>query len=352
MSYTLLPEWSLQDGVLLTWPHAATDWGDRLDEAEQLYVRLALAITRSERLLVACHNHAVRRHVQHLLEAADISSDRYRLAIAPCNDTWARDHGPLTVADGEHLRLLDFRFNGWGGKYPHVLDDRITGELTAAGCFGATPRVTVDLVLEGGGIETDGRGSLLTTASCLLAPTRNPTLARTQLEQQLKSLLGMERVLWLHHGHLQGDDTDGHIDTLARFCDAHTIAYVQCTDSSDAHFSALAEMERELQQLRDADGVPYRLVPLPWPQPKVDADGRRLPATYANFLIINGAVLVPTYDDPADERALAVLQTCFPERRVIGIDCTALIRQNGSLHCVTMQLPAGVWGETPAAPAL
>ena len=191
----------------------------------------------------------------------------------------------------------------------------------------------------------DGSGTLLTTARCLLAPTRNPKLTQDGLEARLKELLGLDRILWLQHGHLTGDDTDSHIDTLARFCDARTIAYVACADPDDEHHAELKAMEEELRALRAADGRPYRLVPLPWPRARYDDDGRRLPATYANFLIINGAVLVPTYDDPADGPALARLRECFPGREIIGVDCLPLIYQYGSLHCVTMQLPEGVLGQ-------
>lgn len=352
MPRTLLPEWSPQDAVLLTWPHGATDWADRLAAVERVYRELAVAITQHERLLVACHDPIHRDHVRDQLIAAGIAPDGYRLAIAPSNDSWARDHGPITVQEGIRPHLLDFRFNGWGGKYAHELDDGITRALAAANCFDGTPCTTIDLILEGGGIETDGKGTLLTTRSCLLAATRNPDLSQAQLEARLGELLGIERFLWLHHGQLEGDDTDGHIDTLARFCDPHTIAYVQCTDERDGHYPALSLMAAELHEFRTADGAPYRLVPLPWPGAQFDDDGRRLPATYANFLIINGAVLVPTYAAAADAQALAVLSGCFPGREIIGIDCSALIRQNGSLHCVTMQLPRGVLGNAGTGDAV
>lgn len=338
--------------MLLTWPHPGTDWAGMLDEVERVYIDLAGAITQRERLLVACHNQSHREHVRGLLATADICDDRHHLVIAPSNDSWSRDHGPITVHDGDKLHLLDFRFTGWGGKYAHDLDDRIPRALVKAGCFGATPCTSIDLVLEGGGIESDGAGTLLTTASCLQAPSRNPHLSLQQLEARLGELLGVERFLWLHHGHLEGDDTDGHIDTLARFCDPTTIAYVRCSDRKDTHYDALSRMEAELRTFRDSAGKPYRLVPLPWPSPKYDEQGQRLPATYANFLIINAAVLVPTYADAADAVALATLAECFPDREIIGIDCSPLIRQHGSLHCVTMQLPSGLLADRPAANAI
>jgi agmatine deiminase len=327
---------------MLTWPHPASDWAPILAQAESTFTAIAHAIARHEKVLVVCYDEPHRAHVAGRLRAANVPMERVVFGVAPSNDTWARDHGPITVlCRGEPL-LLDFGFNGWGGKYAHDLDDGITRTLHAAGLFGPHPLETVDLVLEGGSIEVDGSGTLLTTERCLLAPTRNPRLTRAQIEAQLADWLGLTRVLWLAHGHLAGDDTDAHIDTLARLCDPDTIAYVACDDAADEHHAALKAMETELRAFRTPRGTPYRLVPLPWPRAKLDEDGGRMPATYANFLIINGAVLVPTYDDPADEEALARLHPVFPGREVVGIPCAPLIRQHGSLHCVTMQLPAGM----------
>ena len=340
-SRRLPAEWEPQDGVLLTWPHDASDWRPWLAELDQVYVVLAREIARRQRLLVCVRDAAHRRHVERLLEQAGVAPSQALLHEVASNDSWARDHGPITVFDAGRPRLLDFVFNGWGGKYAASLDDRITATLVRAGAFGATPCERVDFVLEGGAIDSDGAGTLLTTSACLLSPRRNPGLARADIEARLRECFGLRRVLWLEHGALEGDDTDGHIDTLARFCAETTIAYARCDDPSDAHFAVLQAMERELGALRDAHGAPYRLVPLPWPAAKHGDDGRRLPATYANFLIINGAVLVPAYRDAADSVALDTLAGCFPDREVIGIDCLPLIRQNGSLHCVTMQLPAG-----------
>jgi len=236
--------------------------------------------------------------------------------------------------------LLDFRFNGWGGKFPCELDDRITARLHESGAFGSTPREPFDLILEGGSIETDGLGTLLTTAECLLHPNRNG-LDRASLERRLTETLGFTRYLWLRHGHLAGDDTDSHIDTLARFCDSRTIAYQGCADPADPHHEPLRAMAAELRAFRTPGGQPYRLIELPLPAARRDEKGDRRPAGYANFLILNGAVLVPTYGDPLDAIALERLGPCFPDREVIGIPCATLIRQGGSLHCATMQLPAG-----------
>jgi len=338
----LPPEWAPQSGVQLTWPHANSDWAPILDEVEPVFTAIATAIARFEPVVIACHDETVQTRVVTRLREAGIPKNRARTIVAAANDTWARDHGPISVLCQGEATLLDFDFNGWGGKYPADLDNQITRRLHAAGAFGDTPIEHVGLILEGGSIEVDGQGTLLTTERCLLSDTRNPGLSKAQIEQQLAGLLGLTRFLWLKHGYLAGDDTDSHIDTLARLCGPDTIAYVTCDDPADEHFTELKAMEEELKAFRTPTGAPYRLVRLPWPEPKLDPDGARMPATYANFLIIDGAVLVPTYRDRADAQALEQLRGCFPGRQIIGIDCQPLIWQHGSLHCVTMQLPAGI----------
>jgi agmatine deiminase len=202
---------------------------------------------------------------------------------------------------------------------------------------------TIGLIMEGGSIESDGLGTILTTSKCLLSPNRNPQLDKSEIEQAMASLLGARRVLWLNHGWLAGDDTDSHIDTLARICPENTIVYQACDNPLDEHFHELKLMEEELKTFRAPDGSSYRLIALPWPKARFDDQAHRLPATYANFLVINGAVLAPTYGDrEIDDKALACIGQVFPGREVIGINCLPLIEQHGSLHCVTMHLPAGV----------
>lgn len=327
---------------MLTWPHAHSDWRPWLAEVEPVFAAIAHAAAEREQVIITAYDAAHLTHIRTLLQGAGTDLDRVHLHIAPSNDTWVRDHGPITVTKNGTPLLLDFIFNGWGDKFDATLDNELVRRLHAQAAFGATPLMSIDFVLEGGSIEVDGAGSLLTTERCLLSPQRNLTLNRAAIEARLREWLGIDRVLWLTHGYLAGDDTDSHIDTLARFCSPDTICYVACDDAGDEHYAELKAMEQELQALRSATGAPYRLIPLPWPQAKYGDDGRRLPASYANFLIINGAVLAPTYDDAADNAALARLKTCFPDRAIIGIPCLPLIRQYGSLHCVTMQLPADV----------
>lgn len=339
MKRRLPAEWEPQDGVLLAWPHEETDWQPHLHIVEPVFVEIATVISRYERVVIATPD---RERVTELLAAGGAQMERVDLYPVDTNDTWARDFGPITVTEDGRPLLLDFGFNGWGLKFASCLDNCITRRLQEAGAFGDTPLATRGMVLEGGSIESDGAGTILTTAECLLNENRNPHLTEAEIEQTLREELGAEHVLWLRSGFLAGDDTDSHIDTLARLCPDDTILYVSCDKAKDMHFGAICAMEEELRNFRTREGKPYRLISLPWPEPRFDETGERLPATYANFLVINGAVLVPTYRDSRDAETLAAVGKAFPGRDIIGIDCLPLILQHGSLHCVTMQLPKGV----------
>lgn len=328
-------EWTMQSGVMITWPHEDTDWAYMLDEAVACFVEIAREISKRERLLIVCRNEqSVRK------DLGEVMNPNIRFRELPTNDTWARDHGPITVFVDGSPYLYDFQFNGWGLKFPANYDNQITKSLYLSRTF--SPKVgymsLLYYVLEGGSVESDGAGTLMTTSQCLLSPNRNEHLTQPQVEEFLKSSFGVERVLWINHGYLAGDDTDSHVDTLARFCDVDTIAYVQCDDKTDEHYASLKLMERELKSFKTLEGNPYRLIPLPMADARYEGE-QRLPATYANFLIVNGAVLVPTYRSSKDELALSALREAFPDREVVGVDCSALIHQHGSLHCVTMQLP-------------
>lgn len=330
---------------MLTWPVAGTDWEPILEEAERTFVILAGEILKREQLVIISSDpaHTARHFSPEQLK--DI-----RFVRLPYNDTWARDHGPVCTFTRGIPVVNDFGFNGWGNKFDARLDDRITSGLVAARLF--KPDVHYrdhrDFILEGGSLESDGEGTLLTTTACLLNPNRNPGLSRTAIEDRIAQELGIDRFLWLEYGHIEGDDTDSHIDILARFCDANTIAYVQCTDPADSHYRELQRMEAQLRSFTRKDGRPYRLVPLPMVSPLYDEEGNRMGATYANFLILNGAVLLPVYQAPEDEKAVEILTSLFPGREVVPVNCLSLIRQNGSLHCVTMQIPRGFLAEMPA----
>lgn len=336
-------EWEPQAGTMLTWPHQHGDWDEHLAAAHDAFTEFAAVLAQFQPLLIVCYDETHLVAVQEALVARGVPLSQLSFVLCPSNDVWARDHGPITVyQEGALPTLVDFTFNGWGNKFPADLDNLLVRRLHAAGTFGNIDCRRINWVLEGGAIESDGQGTILTTRRCLLAETRNPGLSQEQVEMQLRDRLGAQRVLWLAHGELEGDDTDGHIDMLARFCAVDTIAYTACDDSSDRHYQDLKAMEAELQAFRTPRGEPYRLLPLPWPRPAHADDGHRLPLSYANFLIVNGGVIVPTYNDPADAKALAVLQQAFPDRQVIGTPALPIIVQHGSLHCASMQLPAGV----------
>ncbi len=340
---TRLPaEWSPQSGVMLTWPHGESIWAETLNDIDKVFVHTTAAITRHEKVLISCFDRTHLQHVKQLLNAAKIDINNVRLYIAYSNDIWVRDHGPIAILHHDNPVLLDFVFNGWGNKYPANFDDRLTQSLVEQHAFGRTQIQQIDIVLEGGAIETDGLGTLLTTSRCLLS--RNPRLNKDFMSMRLQQLFGCERILWLDHGYLAGDDTDGHIDTLARFINSSTICYVQCDDVNDENYTELQHMEDQLQSFLQLNEKHYELVPLPMPKARYARyDGRRLPLSYANFLIINQAVLVPVYDDPADTMALEIFKKLFPTREIIAINCSAAVEWYGSVHCFTMQLPFGIF---------
>lgn len=341
---TLAPEWARQSGVQLTWPHANTDWAYMLPQVTECYLRLAFEIATRETLLIVTPDvEATQALINERLPQRATQNIIYHQC--PTNDTWARDHAFLTVMSNTGAELLDFLFNGWGGKFAAQLDNAINKSLVS----GTQPLLKgkyidfLDFELEGGSIEVDGQGTLLTTSECLLNPNRNPQLDKAHKEALLKERLGIDRVLWLDHGYLAGDDTDSHIDTLARLCPNNTIVYVRCTDPTDEHYPALQAMEEQLRTFTTAKGAPYKLIALPMAQAVYDENGERLPATYANYLVMNHAVLYPTYAQPDnDAQAARALRQAFPDRDIVGVDCRALICQHGSLHCVTMQYPWGV----------
>lgn len=336
MQTSFLPaEWYPQSSVQLTWPHAGTDWAYILSDARKCFLQIAREIAQREQLLIVTPEpEEVEKYM-----ASQVDMKKVRFLKCETNDTWARDHGAITRIDGETPTLLDFVFNGWGLKFASDKDNLITKQAVEARVLNGKYENRLDFVLEGGSIESDGMGTLLTTSACLLSPNRNGAMDKAEIEKYLKSAFCLQQILWLDHGYLAGDDTDSHIDTLARFCSPDTIAYVRCTDENDEHYEALKKMEEQLQSFRTLSNEPYRLLALPMAD-KIVVDGERLPATYANFLIINGAVLYPTYNQPEnDQKAKNVLREAFPHDEVIGIDCRTLIRQHGSLHCVTMQYP-------------
>lgn len=328
---------------MLTWPHAGGDWGRHLAQVESCFEGLAKAAAQFEPIVVICNDRTTLTRVRRRLLNSGVAEQRLIMAEVPSNDVWTRDHGPLTTINPDgSVQLLDFHFNGWGERYPSEADDRIVRALTEQGVVSAQTYRRIEWVLEGGGIDCDGAGTLLTTSSCLLNANRNGETSREQVEAKLTKRLGGHRVIWIDDGWLQGDDTDGHVDMLARFVDNETIAHVVCDDPQDPHFEPLQRMKLALQGTLTLSGEPYRLIELPLPQPIYDEHGKRLPATYANFVFVNGAILVPAYADPADHIAAERIAAARPDRQVVGVPARSLIRQGGSIHCATMQLPRGV----------
>lgn len=352
-------EWYPQSGIQLTWPHQHTDWAPYLQDITEVFLQMVGIISRDETVLIVTPN---VKSVKEILAPRLDNSQRSRLLFVSCptNDTWARDHAPLTLVpedavvhtDGCRCRILDFRFNGWGDKFPSDWDNAITKAVFQQGGYQADYEDQGDFVLEGGSVESDGRGTIFTTSQCLLAPHRNQPLTRSDLDRELRRRLHASRVVWLDHGNLVGDDTDGHIDTIVRVAPDDTLLYVGCDDQTDSQYEDFLLLEKQLQGLQTVEGRPYRLVKLPMPDAIYDDGDRltstpeagteRLPATYANFVILNKVVICPTYHQPENDRkAMEILQEAFPGRQVLGVDARPVIRQHGSLHCLTMQYPQG-----------
>ena len=326
---------------MLAWPNGATDWACMLEDVQECYRRIVEAIVDGSDQAVIIISPCVDEAAQRLRH---IDKSRIIYLSIPINDTWTRDYGAISVETGDGGYLVrDFGFNAWGGKFEACLDNLVTRRMAQAGVFGFPVTDIGEMVLEGGSIESDGRGCIMATERCLLNPNRNPSLTRGDIEARLRSALGAEKVLWLRHGRIAGDDTDGHIDTLARFAPGNTILHVSCDNPADEQFGELRQMETDLREFTDTQGKQFKLVPLPMPRAIHSSDGSRLPATYANFLVTNGSVLVPTYGQPdCDAEAVRIICEAFPGRQVVGVDCRALIEQRGSLHCSTMQFPEGV----------
>ncbi len=333
---TMPAEWEKQRAVLMSFPHEETDWHDP-DNKEDLeaslspFIRIAQAIAYGEAVYIICKD---KEKIANMF----CSTRNMTFIEIPTNDTWIRDYGYISIREKDEVKLLDFTFDGWGGKFEASLDNAVNTVLHQKGYLGTTPLEHVDFVLEGGSLESDGAGTILTTSECLCNPNRNGGLSKQEIEEKLHTYLGAQRVLWLDHGYLAGDDTDSHIDTLARFVNKTTIMYVKCEDNEDEHYEALQQMEAQLQNFSTTEGKPYTLIPLPMCEAKYNDEQKRLPATYANFLITNDALIYPTYDDKNDSRTGEIFKEVFPDREIIPVNCLKLIEQGGSLHCSTMQI--------------
>jgi agmatine deiminase len=327
----LLPaEWHKQRAVLMAFPHKNTDWAEiGLEKALSPFIRIAQAIAYKTLVFILCDD---KEKISNMF----CSTFNMVFIEINTNDTWTRDYGYISILE-DGVKLLDFNFNGWGGKFEASLDNSVNRKLHKMGYLGTTPLESIDFVLEGGSIDSDGEGTILTTSKCLCNKNRNGGLSKEEVEEKFREFFGTKRVLWLDYGYLAGDDTDSHIDTLARFVSKDTICYVECRDRNDEHYFELNEMKKELESFKTLDGKAYNLVPLPMPSPKY-YNGKRLPATYANFLITNGTLIYPTYSVKEDKIAGEIFKSLFPDREIIPIECSRLITQGGSLHCSTMQI--------------
>lgn len=333
---TFPAEWTQQDAILLCWPHINMDWQTILQEVETAFDEISFHISTHQALIIIAHDETHQEQIQQRLQSINANLKNIKWLIHTNNDSWCRDFGPITILNNSTPIALDFEFNGWGEKYPFEFDNATNQALTKQKLLQCKSQ-SLPFILEGGSIDSDGEGTLLTTSQCLLSDKRNPRLNQQEIEEQLKLHLGASRILWLNNGHLEGDDTDSHIDNLARFCNNDTIAYTYCNED-DEHYASLSAMKIELEQLTTSKGKPYHLIPLNIPKAIYD-DNQRLPASYVNFLITNKLVLMPTYNDEQDAINISQLQAVFNDREVIGIDCSSIIKQAGSIHCLTMQLP-------------
>ena len=336
-----LPEWTAVDGILMALPNELTDWDYILEEVIEQYRRIIEAFTgEGLRVVMLCDS---AEKAANILKEVDHNLVTY--VEAPFNDTWTRDYGPITILKHGDLRGLDFGFNGWGLKFAADKDNLVNRHLNEKAVFSKDLyRNESAFILEGGSVETDGAGTILTTTRCLCSPNRNGGLSKREADEQLRNRLGAQHVLFLDYGGLAGDDTDSHIDTLARLAPDNIILFTGCRDVDDEHFEDLLKMRAQLSLFRNAHGEPFNLVELPLPDPIFDEEGQRLPATYANYLVTPDLLFMPTYNQPEkDSLALQTLRIAFPNHKIIGIDCSTLIKQHGSLHCATMQLPRGLF---------
>jgi agmatine deiminase len=329
----LMPaEWEKQQCVLMSFPHEETDWSeDNLDSALSPFIRIAQAIAYKQAVYIICKD-------KNKIASLFCSTRNLTFIEIPTNDTWIRDYGYISIKEDGEKKLLNFTFDGWGGKFEATLDNGVNTILHKKGYMGTTPLEQIDFVLEGGSVESDGEGTILTTTSCLCNPNRNGGLSKSDVETKLKETLGAKRVLWLDDGYLAGDDTDSHIDTLARFVNKETILYVKCDNSDDEHYEALQKMGKQLKTFKTIEGNPYTLIALPMTDAIYNDEKERLPATYANFLLCNEALLYPTYSDKNDKIVHEIFAGLFPDKEIIPINCLKLIEQGGSLHCSTMQV--------------
>jgi len=340
MTYRLRPEWAPQRGVFLVWPHPYSDWRDKLTRIHHVYAQWIALISPTEEVYLLCHDHATETACREFLKNYSVHFQHLHTIIVPSNDTWIRDFGPLSLdnagqsAEDEFI-WANFRFNAWGGKYDYQLD-HLASHVLSKQPF-ANPMVEFDWILEGGAIDVNDDGVLITTANCMLNPNRNP-FTRQQVEQRLINDLGVKSVLILESGMLLGDDTDSHVDNLVRFANNDTVLYCRCDNKNDEHFESLYTMRQQLENWNQSLDKPFTLVPIALPEPVYSANGNRLAASYLNFLILNHVVVVPSYHSNDNEKAvMQQFEALFPHRAIVSFACKDLVVQGGGPHCASMQ---------------
>ena len=332
-SIYLAPEWERQDAIILVWPHTISDWSEQLTSIEKTYCELAHRISLKQQVIIIAYNLDHEQSIHTKLNEHSINENNVITTCIPSNDTWVRDYGPISIKFENGYKLLNFEFDAWGGKYEYHKDNAFSSKFCEKLNL-AIPCEQIDFVLEGGNLEVNSQGELLSSVNCF---SRQSNLNIRRLEKKLRTWFGIQRVYWIDCIKLEGDDTDGHIDTLARFCSDEIIVYSAANNSYDQNTEMLQTLYSELKNIRQQANNKFELVPLPLPTP-IHINKQQLPATYANFLITNHYVLVPTFDDEQDSYALRTLQEIFPTREVIGINSLAMIQQLGGLHCATMHL--------------
>lgn len=342
-NHRLAPEWARQDAVMLVWPHSNSDWNNQLDDIEKTYIELSRYISRSQKVILVAYDLEHIERIQTLLSHNGIPLDNILLIDIHCNDTWVRDFGPIFITTDNHVKMLDFTFDGWGNKFNHDHDNQFNKRFKQKLNSDAKLE-TIDFVLEAGNLDINSQGALLCSSSPINRTNKHGSKMEDgelrSTEQKFQQWLGCTHTLWLHDVKLEGDDTDGHIDTLARFCNDEIITYTANNNASDANHNAIEHLNQQLELLKNNNSIIKELVPLPLPQP-IFQNGKQLPASYANFLITNHKLFVPVFNDKQDNYALKIFDDLFPTHEVIDIESTALIKQYGGIHCATMQIPEG-----------
>jgi agmatine deiminase len=339
LGYYFPAEWKKHDATWLSWPHKEASWPGKIEKIYDVYAQFVGLLTKGEKVCINVNDKAMQTKAEQHLNQANVDFSQVQFFLHPTNDAWCRDHGPaflIRPSTDQPKAIVDWRYNAWGGKYPpYHLDDQIP---TLIAHHYGIPCFTPNIIMEGGSVEFNGKGTVLTTKSCLLNPNRNPHCSQSEIESYLRQFYGVDQILWLNSG-IEGDDTDGHIDDLTRFVNENTVVTIVADHSSHPDYQVLKANLKALESMHLINGQHLNIVELPVPKPYFE-EGQLLPCSYANFYISNAAVVVPIFEDPNDDKALDILSTCFKDRKVIGLNSKDIIWGLGSFHCLSQQEPA------------